>query len=82
MIYHLINSAVFVSIPRYLEKDIEQKSLDDKVRKRLNVSRLGGAELKRILARTMLALLTLLDFPSIVYCDDSEENLLVSLKLF
>ena len=52
------------------------------MRKRLNVSRLAGAELERILARTMLALLTLLDFPAIVYCDDSEENLLVSLELF
>ena len=34
------------------------------------------------MARTMLALLTLLDFPSIINCDDSEENLLVSLELF
>ena len=52
------------------------------MRKRLNVSRLAGAELERILARTMLALLTLLDFPAIVYCDDSEENMLVSRELF
>ena len=82
MINHLINTAVLVSTSRYLEKNIKQERLDFKVRKRLNASRLAGAELERILARTMLALLTLLDFPSIVYCDDSEENMLVSLELF
>ena len=60
---HLINTAVLVSTHRYLEKDIEQKSLDVKVRKRLNVSRLAGAELERILARTLLALVERLTFP-------------------
>ena len=64
MINHLINTAVLVSTsPRYIEKDIKQERLDVKVRKRLNVSRLAGAELERILARTMLALLARLTFP-------------------
>ena len=60
----MINTAVLVSpSPRYSEKDIKQKRLDVKLRKRLNVSRLAGAELERILARTMLALLARLTFP-------------------
>ena len=64
MINHLINTAVLVSTSsRYIEKDIKQERLDVKVRKRLNVSRLAGAELERILARTLLALVERLTFP-------------------
>ena len=64
MINHLINTAVLVSpSPRYSEKDIKQKRLDVKARKRLNVSWLAGAELERILARTLLALVERLTFP-------------------
>ena len=63
-IHHLINTAVLVSpSPRYSEKDIKQKRLDVKARKRLNVSQLAGAELERILARTMLCLVERLTFP-------------------
>ena len=60
----MINTAVLVSpSPRYSEKDIKQKGLDVKARKRLNVSQLAGAELERILARTMLCLVERLTFP-------------------